>query len=85
MVKQKKCNACKGKGLFAPASPSCKITALRHPWIVVEKCDSCESFEDDLLAAQSLYHVAGWFPCTEGSFHALADTRTLCKKAQNKK
>ncbi len=79
MAKRRKCKACNGNGLFAPASPSCKIPALGYPWVVVERCDSCESFPNDLLAAQSLYRVAGWFLCMGGSLHALGDTRTLRK------
>jgi len=80
LAKRKKCEACNGKGLFAPASPSCEIPALKNPWVVVERCDSCEYFPDDLLAAQSLFHVADWFQCTGGAFHALGDIRTLRKK-----
>lgn len=80
MAKRRTCKVCDGKGLFAPARPSCKIPALRHPWVVVERCDSCEFFSDDLLAAQSLYGVAGWFTCIGGAFHALADTRTYLQK-----
>ena len=76
MAKQKKCKACEGKGLFAPASPSCTIPAIRNPWVVVERCDSCETFPDDLTAALSLYRVAGWFLCTGGSLHALGDMST---------
>jgi len=80
MAKRRPCKACGGKGLFAPAHPSCKIPGLRHPWIVIERCDICEFFPDDLLAAQSVYAVAGWFTCTGGAFHALADSRTYLEK-----
>jgi hypothetical protein len=82
MSKKPTCEACGGKGLFAPAHPSCRIPGLRRPWIVVERCDCCEYFSDDLIAAQSIYDVTGWFPCTSGSLHALANTRIIRKKTK---
>lgn len=76
MGKQHECPACNGMGMFVPAIPSCRILALKHPWIVVEKCDACDKFTDDLCAALTEFSIAGWFPCTEGSYHALADKRS---------
>ena len=71
-----KCSVCGGIGLLAPAIPSCRIPALKYPWIVVEKCDSCDTFADDLSAGVSQFKVVGWFLCTDGGYHALADFRT---------
>jgi hypothetical protein len=59
-----------------PAVPSCRIDGAKRPWIVVERCDTCERFKDDLAAALSLFRVAGWFECRSGSFHALANAQT---------
>jgi len=79
MTAKHKCDACGGKGLLVPAIPSCKILALKHPWVVVEKCDSCDHFTDDLSAGASQFKVVGWFLCTEGGYHALANTRSKRK------
>jgi hypothetical protein len=68
------CPACAGSGLFSPAVPSCTIKACRARWIVVERCDACEQFVDDLAAALSRFNVAGWFQCDSGGWHALADS-----------
>lgn len=67
------CHACSGRGMFAPSIPSCSIKMPRKSWIVVERCDSCERFEDDLAAALSRYAIAGWFLCKDGGWHAIAD------------
>ncbi len=76
MGSQHECEACGGRGMFVPAIPSCSIVALKLPWIVVEKCDTCDKFADDLCASLSEFAIAGWFPCTDGGYHALADTES---------
>ncbi len=76
MTVRKKCQACSGDGLLAPAIPSCNIKALKYPWIVIEKCDSCDKFMDDMSAGLSKYKVVGWFLCNDGGYHALADLRS---------
>jgi len=76
MTRKHKCYACNGSGALFPCEPSCHISALRHPWIVVEKCDSCDRFPDDLSAAMTYFRIAGWFLCTDSGEHALADART---------
>lgn len=70
---------CGGAGLFAPATPSCEIRACagKQSWAVVERCDCCERFTDDLAAALSKYSVAGWFPCSDGGWHVLAAPASL--------
>lgn len=77
MDREDQCQACRGSGIRAPAHPSCKIAGNRWPWIVVERCDTCERFADDLQAALTDYAVAGWFRCVDGGWHALADSRWL--------
>ena len=45
--------------------------------MIIERCDSCERFEDDLAAALSRYSTAGWFQCEDGGWHALAEPTSL--------
>lgn len=73
MVKHSRCAACGGSGILCPAVPSCNIPALVPPWIVVERCDECGKYEDDLSAALARFKIAGWFRCTDGGEHALAE------------
>jgi hypothetical protein len=73
---RRKCDGCNGNGVRAPALPSCRIDGAEHPWIVVERCDTCERFEDDLSAALSLFRVAGWHRCRSGGMHALANVHS---------
>jgi len=80
MSRKEKCEACGGNGVLFPCRPACKIRALMSPWIVVEKCDSCEKFADDLCAALSSFEVAGWFLCANGGEHVLADTQSQRKQ-----
>lgn len=70
------CRACDGVGLFAPSNPSCNIRARRPSWIVVEKCDTCDRYSDDMDAALSLFAIAGWFQCDDGGWHILADIKS---------
>ncbi len=74
MRRRKKCESCQGQGLFVPAQPSCRINAKRRNWLVVERCDTCDQYPDDLSAALTRYRVAGWFQCQDGGWHALAQT-----------
>jgi hypothetical protein len=76
VLRRRLCEGCGGSGVRAPAVPSCRISARRGPWIVVERCDSCELYSDDLAAALACFLVAGWFRCSSGGEHALADSRT---------
>lgn len=71
------CEGCAGSGVRVPARPACSIPGLIPTWIVVERCDTCELFDDDLTAALSMYGVAGWFLCVNGGYHALARTRSV--------
>ena len=68
------CEGCGGTGLRLPATPSCEIQGPDHPWICVEKCDTCDRFEDDLAGALTKFCVAGWFRCASGGEHVLADS-----------
>jgi hypothetical protein len=79
--KRARCPACGGSGVLMPALPSCDIPALRRPWFVVERCDTCERFSDDLAAASTRYTIAGWFRCANGGEHALVDGRSRRRAA----
>lgn len=72
-----RCEACGGNGMFAPAQPSCRIHAKKEPWIVVERCDTCERFTDDLEAALFAFKIAGWFHCQNNAPHALANWNSV--------
>jgi len=76
MSRQHKCGACGGNGVLFPCHPACRIPGLTRAWIVVEKCDSCDKFADDLSAALGSFEVAGWFLCADGGEHVLAHTQT---------
>ena len=73
MIMRRHCEGCNRSGVRVPASPSCTIHGAPRSWVVVEKCDACDRFEDDLTAALSRFNVAEWFRCREGGDHALAD------------
>jgi hypothetical protein len=81
-TRRPKCKACCGTGILAPARPSCEIPARRGPWVVVERCDDCKRFKDDLSAALSRYVVAGWFECCDGGSHALANSKSARRRSR---
>ena len=74
------CDGCNGTGVRTPASPSCRIDMPAGPWVVVEKCDSCDLYPDDLSAALATFRIAGWFRCESGAEHALAHARTRLRR-----
>lgn len=69
------CEGCDGSGVRAPASPSCEIE-MPSGWIVVERCDACEQYPDDLEAALSLFREATWVDCRSGSGHVIANPQS---------
>jgi hypothetical protein len=66
------CEGCGGRGIRAPATPSCVLPPLQDGWCVVERCDYCEVYEDDLAAAMAISDVARWVVCASGGWHAIA-------------
>lgn len=72
------CSACGGKGLFSPANPSCKLELLKGETLV-ERCDACEKFRNDLDAARSLSSGPGcscrWVRCANGGTHAVIKSK----------
>lgn len=53
------CEACGGSGIRCPAEPSCSLPDLPVGWVVVERCDLCERYPDDLAAAEVVCEGAG--------------------------
>lgn len=83
MKRTRTCNVCGGTGTLAPAVPSCVVPGKRRPWIVVERCDACEQYSNDLAAAISRYAVAAWVQCRNGGWHALANSRTRRRRGSH--
>jgi hypothetical protein len=65
------CEGCDGSGVRCPAEPSCILSNLPRDWVVVERCDYCERYPDDLAAARVVCEVATWMRCSEGGLHAV--------------
>lgn len=84
------CEGCDGTGVRDHAHPSCTIPFLNAGWRVIEKCDACDKFEDDLEAAKSVAKYACWATCLNGCPHAIGNgaqaeeestvTCSLCSK-----
>ena len=66
------CEGCDGSGIRAPATPSCRLPILESGWFVVERCDYCERYSDDLCAAESQFLESKWIRCASGGWHAIA-------------
>jgi hypothetical protein len=66
------CDGCDGSGIRAPAAPSCRFDENEiREWTIVERCDTCERYPDDLTAALAMFREARWVLCAEGSHHAI--------------
>ena len=65
------CEGCDGSGIRWPATPSCVLPATDDGWFVVERCDTCQKYEDDLAAAEALFQDAHWTNCADGGAHAV--------------
>ena len=67
-----RCEGCDGGGVRCPAGPECSfVPGDVAGWVLVEKCDSCDRFADDLAAAQAVFREAKWITCTQGGRHAV--------------
>lgn len=64
------CDGCDGSGIRFPATPSC-VFKIPPEYTVVERCDHCERFLDDLHAAHQIDKLAHWVQCTTGGVHAI--------------
>jgi len=68
--KAKSCPGCPGNGIRCPATPSCRLPRLKG-WTVVERCDTCERYSNDLAAAAALFQTVKWITCANGGLHAV--------------
>jgi hypothetical protein len=64
------CAGCRGNGIRCPATPSCRLPRLQG-WTVVERCDTCERYPNDLAAAAALFLTVKWVTCANGGLHAV--------------
>jgi hypothetical protein len=71
LTQEDNCEGCDGTGIRAPATPSCLLPARYRSWVVVERCDYCEQFPDDLTAARTLFAETKWIQCATGGRHAV--------------
>jgi hypothetical protein len=66
------CEGCPGTGIRSPADPSCAIDGVDLTvWTIVERCDMCERFDDDLAAAKEVFATTRWVECKAGGWHAV--------------
>lgn len=72
MVAVENCEGCGGSGVRAPATPSCHIAGVQQGWMVVERCDLCQIFPDDLSAAHVVSTGARWMRCEDEGWHVIA-------------
>ena len=78
------CEGCDGSGTRAPASPSCDFQQLERGWFIVERCDYCEQYDDDLAAANAWFSGSKTIRCTAGGWHVIArGNRNLVSNCQN--
>lgn len=66
------CEGCNGSGVRAPATPSCVLDLPSPAWVVVERCDTCMRYEDDLEAAQAYFAQTRTVLCASQGEHVLA-------------
>ncbi len=69
------CEGCDGGGIRFPAEPSCTLRDLPTGWVVVERCDACAQYPDDLVAAEVVCEEPTWFHCESGGLHAVGRLR----------
>lgn len=66
------CDGCVTRlGLRFPVHVSCKFDPPLRGVEIVERCDLCDAFRDDLDAAHLVSPSARWVVCDEGHYHAV--------------
>ena len=70
------CEGCFGNGVRDEATPTC-VVELPIGWRVVERCDTCERFSNDLAASLSVATRAKWIRCVDGGNHVIAKGKPL--------
>ena len=70
------CEGCDGTGIRWPAQPLCLVPGIEGTsLVVIERCDTCEVYPDDLAAAVTLFENVKWVQCPNGGSHAVGDGR----------
>jgi hypothetical protein len=66
------CEGCDGSGVRCPATPSCLLPGVEAAgWTIVERCDTCMKYSDDLSAAATRFAEIRWVRCASGGDHAV--------------
>jgi hypothetical protein len=66
------CEGCNGSGIRVPATPLCQIPSDEiDGWTIVERCDACETYDDDLIAAAVVFGEVRWVECVSLGEHAI--------------
>lgn len=70
------CFECGGTGVHDPATPSCTVPDVPEGWHIVERCDNCEWFDDDMGAARVYYEDNSILEvyCTDGGSHVAVNS-----------
>lgn len=72
------CGASEVEGIRWPAEPDCPLPEIEGSnWEIVEKCDTCNRYPDDLSAAARLFSIVRWVPCADGGWHAVGRERLI--------
>lgn len=67
------CEGCDGSGVRCPATPTCVFPGVDlGRWTIVERCDYCELYPNDLCAGASRFSEVRWVTCPFGGDHAIA-------------
>ena len=69
------CEVCYGTGVIINAEPSCKLPPLGSGETVIEKCDNCEKFSNDIDAALSVAQEIKIIKCEERGLHVVIPQR----------
>jgi hypothetical protein len=54
-------------------------------WTIVERCDACERFPNDLSAAAVVFHDVKWVQCAAGGWHAVGRNPPAVVKKKRKR
>lgn len=65
------CEGCDGSGIRCPAEPSCAMPDLSLGSVIVERCDYCQQYPDDLAAAEVVCDDPTLIRCESGGVHAV--------------
>ncbi len=64
------CEGCDGVGIRDHSEPSCALE-IPDGWHVVERCDACDKFANDVAAAHAFYREMRTLACSHTGEHVL--------------